>query len=81
MPLFSYVVRQLALGNSTRGAGVGAATAIDAGAGVDDVVIVALRDSAHGASTLAGTTAHASVADDIGHWNTPPNSKTIVIVS
>ena len=67
MPLFSYAMRQLALGNSTRGAGVGTSTAIDAGTGVDHVVVIALSDSTNGASALASATAHASVADDIGH--------------
>ena len=67
MPLFFYVVHQSALGNSTRGAGVGAGAAIEAGTGVDHVVVIALSDSTNGASALASATAHASVADDIGH--------------
>ena len=67
MPLFSYAMRQLALGNSTRGAGVGTSTAIDAGTGVDHVVVIALSDSTNGASALASATAHASVGP-FGRW-------------
>ena len=62
MPLFFTYVPKSALGDGTRGAGIGAGTAID------DVVLVALGDRAHGAVALTGTATHASVADDIGHW-------------
>ena len=64
MPLFFTYVPKSALGDGTRGAG----TAVDAGTGIDDVVLVALGDRAHGAVALTGTATHASVADDIGHW-------------
>lgn len=57
----------LALGNRTHGAGTSAGTAVDAGAGVDDVLSVALGDRAHGAAISAGTAADASVTDNIGH--------------
>ena len=39
--------------------------AVNAGARVDDVVLVALRDRAHGAAALTGTAADAVAADDI----------------
>ena len=61
-------MRRLALGDRSDGAGIGAGTAVDAGTGIDDVVLVALGDRAHGAVALTGTATHASVADDIGHW-------------
>lgn len=57
----------LALGNRTHGAGTSAGTAVDAGAGVDDEVVVALGDGAHGAAVNTGTAADASVTDNIGH--------------
>ena len=75
------MLRNSALRDGAGGAGISAGTAIDAGIGVDDVLAVALGNSAHGAGIGASAAAHASIADDIGHWNTPPNSKTIVIVS
>ena len=49
MPLFFTYVPKSALGDGTRGAGIGAGTAVDAGTGIDDVVLVALGDRAHGA--------------------------------
>ena len=57
----------LALGDRAHGAGTSAGTAIDAGAGVDDVLGIALSDGAHGAAVNTGTAADASVTDDIGH--------------
>ena len=49
------------------GAGVAARTAVQASAGVDDVTIITLRDSAHGASISASAAAHASRTDLISH--------------
>ena len=62
----------LALGDrapimGAHGAGTSAGTAINAGAGVDDVLGIALSDGAHGAAVNTGTAADASVTDDIGH--------------
>ena len=39
----------------------------DLGAGIDDVTIITLRDSAHGASISASAAAHASRTDLISH--------------
>ena len=51
---FSRLSNRLALGNSAHGAGIGTAAAIDAGAGIDLVVLVALLDGGHGAGAGAG---------------------------
>ena len=67
MPLFFTYVPKSALGDGTRGAGIGARTAVDAGVS-NNVLRFALGDRAHGAVALTGTATHASVADDIGHW-------------
>ena len=58
---------QLAL-DRAGGAGSSAGTAVDAGISVDDIVLVTLGDSGHGAGALAGTAAHAVITDNIGHW-------------
>ena len=68
---FSYVVRS-ALLDSTGGAGVNAATAVDAGVSVDDILGVALRDSANGAAIGTSAAVQASVSNHISHGNTPP---------
>ena len=62
-----HFVWRSALGNRSHGASAGAGAAINAGAGVDDVLRVALRDGAHGAAVHAGAAADASVTDNIGH--------------
>ena len=56
-----------ALRDRAHGAGASAGAAIDAGAGVDDVLGIALGDRAHGTAVRAGTAADASVTDNIGH--------------
>ena len=53
--------------DSAVGTGVSAGTAVQASAGVDDVTIITLRDSAHGASISASAAAHASRTDLISH--------------
>lgn len=58
----------LLLSRSTHRAGLSAAPAVNADVGIDDVLAVTLGDGRHGASGSASTTAHASVADHIGHW-------------
>ena len=58
--------------DSVIGAGIGAGAAIEAGAGVDDVMIVALTDRAGGTDIRAGTTANTSVRNLIGHLKSPP---------
>ena len=58
----------LALGGSPHRAGIGAAPAVNADVGIDDVLAVAVRDGGHGASGSAGAAADASVANHIGHW-------------
>ena len=68
MPLFFTYVPKSALGDGTRGAGIGARTAVDAGTGVDLVVLVTLVDGGHGAGASAGAAAHAIAANHIGHW-------------
>ena len=56
-----------ALGNGAHGAGIRAGTAVQAGVGIDLIVIGTLRDGAHGAGIRARATADAGIADDIGH--------------
>ena len=63
-----FLCSQLALRNSTHGAGVSAAAAIQASAGIDLVLRVTLGDSTHGAGISAGTAADASVTDLVSHW-------------
>ena len=53
--------------NGAIGAGVAAGTAVQAGSGVDDIGIIALADSAGGASVRASAAAHAGRSDLIGH--------------
>ena len=53
--------------DSAVGTGVSAGTAVQASAGIDDVTIITLRDSAHGASISASAAAHASRTDLISH--------------
>ena len=54
------------------GAGVAARTAVQASAGVDDVLVITLADSAGGANVCAGTAADASRSNLISHVYTPP---------
>ena len=57
----------LALGNSAHGTGSGARAAVQTSAGIDHIVVVALRDRAYGAGLRAGTTADAGITDNISH--------------
>ena len=56
-----------------------ASAAIQASAGVDHVLTVALGDSANGATLHAGTAADASVRNNICHENTPPYKCTYIL--
>ena len=49
------------------GAGVAARTAVQASAGVDDVLVITLADSTGGASVHAGAAAHAGRSDFVSH--------------
>ena len=49
------------------GAGVAARTAVQASAGVDDVLVITLADSTSGASVRASAAAHAGRRDFVGH--------------
>ena len=53
--------------DSAVGTGVSAGTAVQASAGIDDVTIITLRNSTHGASISASAAAHASRTDLISH--------------
>ena len=57
-----------ALRGSADGADPGAGAAVDAGAGVDDVLAVPLRNGGNRAGVGASSAAYASVTDHIGHW-------------
>ena len=57
-----------ALRDGAGGADPGAGAALDAGAGVDDVLAVPLGNGGDRAGVGAGAAAYASVADHIGHW-------------
>ena len=66
--VFMYPFVILVLGDDGAvGAGVAARTAVQAGVGVDDVTIIALGDSAHGASISASAAADTSRTDLISH--------------
>ena len=56
---------RLLLNGSANGAVGSASAAVDAGAGVYNVTIVALRDSAYGAASFTSATADASIVDYI----------------
>ena len=66
-----FVSSKLLLGaDSTVGAAVCASTAVQAGAGVDHILIVTLRDRAGGANISAGAAADASRRNLVGHGST-----------
>ena len=66
--VFMYPFVILVLGDDGAvGAGVAAGTAVQAGTGIDDVTIIALRDSTHGTCVRASTAADASGTDLISH--------------
>ena len=67
MPLFFTYVPKSALGDGTRGAGIGAGTAVQASGSIDDVLVITLADSTGGASVRAGATAHAGRSDFVSH--------------
>jgi hypothetical protein len=71
----------LFLGDRTHGAGISASTALDASGSVDLILSVALRDSAHGATTLARTTHHAIGANLVSHKLEHLHSQTTYILS
>ena len=59
--------------------------AIDAFVSIDNVFVIALRDSADGALTLTCTACNAVISNYMSHWYTPPcyltyNIKCIVIM-
>ena len=54
-------------GDRAHGAGALASAAVDAGAGVDDHVLVAHGDRAHGAGALASAAGDARVSDLTSH--------------
>jgi hypothetical protein len=60
--------RDSALFDGAGGADAGAGSAIDAGIGVDLVMIAPLRDGADGALALAAAAADALIANHIGHF-------------
>ena len=62
------LVQLLSGADSAVGTGVSAGTAVQASAGIDDITIITLRDSAHGASVCASATADASGTDLISHF-------------
>ena len=58
---------RLLLNGSANGAVGSASAAVDAGAGVYNVAIVALGNSANGAASLTSAAADASISDYICH--------------
>ena len=58
----------LALADSSGGAGASASTAIDAGISVDNVLAIALGNSAYGTFCCAASAA-TRIIDNVCHWN------------
>ena len=59
----------LALADSSGGAGASASTAIDAGISVDNVLAIALGNSAYGTFCCAASAANTRIIDNVCHWN------------
>ena len=60
--------RKSVLGNDGAvGAGIAARTAVQAGTGIDDVLVITLADGTGGANVRAGTTADAGRSDLVSH--------------
>ena len=72
MPLFFTYVPKSALGDGTRGAGIGARTAVDASF-IDFVFEFAFADSAYWAYRSTRTTFNTFVTDQSHSWTPPHN--------
>ena len=78
-PALLLLVDGSALGDCAHGAGTGAAATVQAGAGIDYVMIITLRDRTNGAGICTGPTADAGIADNVRHKDTPPIKCTYIL--